>query len=76
MNTAIDNLETPGSFENPKPFKSIFRSKTFYVNLIAMVAFAVQYRYGYVIDEGTQVQILSVINIILRTVSSEGVSWS
>jgi hypothetical protein len=62
--------------EGPKSFKTIWKSKTFYVNLIAMIAFVIQHKYGYVIDEATQVQILSGLNILLRTVSSEGVSWS
>lgn len=61
--------------EKDKSFKTIYRSKTFWVNLIAMVCFLIQHKYGYVIDEAMQMQILTVVNILLRTISSEGVSW-
>jgi LPS O-antigen subunit length determinant protein (WzzB/FepE family) len=59
-----------------KSFKTIWKSKTFWINAIAMVAFLVQHKYGYVVDQAMQVQALSVVNILLRTISSEGVSWS
>lgn len=58
-----------------KSFKSIYKSKTFWVNLIAMTSFLIQHKYGYVIDEAMQVQVLTVVNILLRSISSEGVSW-
>jgi|LakMenE01Jun11ns_1017448.scaffolds.fasta_scaffold5962342_1 hypothetical protein len=58
-----------------KSFKSIWKSKTFYVNLIAMISFLIQHKYGYVVDEAMQMQVLTVVNILLRTISSEGVSW-
>jgi hypothetical protein len=80
MNKEIKEVEVVeeevGSFDKPKSFKSIWKSKTFYVNIIAIIAFGIQHRYGYVIDEATQIQVLSVINILLRTITSEGVSWS
>lgn len=70
----IPTEEEP-SFENPQKFKKIYTSKTFWVNTVAFVSFLIQQRYGYVIDEALQVQIISVINIILRSVSSDGVRW-
>lgn len=71
----IEQEEKEPSFENPQKFKKIYTSKTFWVNTVAFIAFLIQQRYGYAIDEGTQVQIVSVINIILRSVSSDGVRW-
>lgn len=62
--------------EGPKEFKTIWKSKTFWINLISIVAFAVQHKYGFVIDEGLQVQILGGVNILLRTITSDGVRWS
>lgn len=56
--------------------KCIYRSKTFWVNIIAFVAFGLQQKYGYVVDEGMQVQALAVINIILRSVTKGSVSWT
>ena len=54
--------------EETQDFKSIFTSKTFWVTILALFAFIIQSRWGYVIDESTQVQILAVVNICLRTV--------
>ena len=56
--------------------KHIYQSKTFWINFLAIVAFGVQQKFGYVIDESIQFQILGVINIILRSVTSEPVRWS
>lgn len=56
-------------------FKSIFRSKTFWVNTIALVAFIVQQKWGFVVDETIQVQILTVINVGLRMITHERVVW-
>ena len=71
----IEEIEQEPSFENPQKFKKIYASKTFWINTVAFIAFLIQQRYGFVIDEATQVQIVSVINIILRSISSDGVRW-
>lgn len=56
--------------------KSIFTSKTFWVNILALIAFAVQSKWGFIMDEALQAQILMVINIILRAVTKEPVQWT
>lgn len=56
--------------------KSIYKSKTFWVNVIAIVAFGIQQKYGFVIDESMQVQVLAVINVLLRAVTSVPVTWT
>lgn len=56
--------------------KSIYKSKTVWVNLIALVALIVQQKYGFVIDESMQVQALAVINVLIRTITSKPVTWS
>jgi hypothetical protein len=55
--------------------KSIFTSKTFWVNILAFIAFAAQKHWGFVIDESLQAQILMVINIVLRTITKDAVKW-
>lgn len=70
-----EEVDQEPSFQNPQKFKKIYTSKTFWVNTVAFIAFLIQQRYGYAIDEGMQVQIVSVINIILRSISSDGVRW-
>lgn len=55
--------------------KSIYKSKTFWVNVIAIVAFGIQSKFGYIIDETVQVQLLGIINIGLRMVTNQPVTW-
>lgn len=62
--------------DTPKEqIKSIFLSRIFWANTLAFLAFAVQKRYGFVIDEELQMQILTIINIALRTISKDAVTW-
>jgi hypothetical protein len=82
MNEDLTSTSTPTvvvknePFVERRAFKSIFTSKTFWVNAIAFVSFIVQQHYGFVINEAIQVQILAVINILLRSITSEGVKWA
>lgn len=58
--------------------KSIFTSKTFWTNLLAMAVIIAQGLTGSTPEWLTieaQATILSVINIILRTVTKEEVTW-
>ncbi len=56
--------------------KSIFTSKTFWVNVIGIVAIVVQTTTGkLLIDAEAQVAILAVINVILRAITKEPVTW-
>ena len=57
--------------------KSIFTSKTFWVNVLALVAMIVQGATGTdFISLEVQGTILAVVNIILRTITKEPVNWS
>lgn len=53
--------------------KHILKSKTFWANLIALAAFIIQSQFGFVVDIETQGGILAVINIFLRTITTEPV---
>lgn len=55
--------------------KSILLSKTFWVNIVMIICFIAQNKWGYIIDENTQIQALGVINIILRLTTKEPVRW-
>jgi hypothetical protein len=55
--------------------KHILSSKTVWVNVLAFVAFFLQSKWGYVMDEATQAQVLTVVNIGLRYVTHEPVRW-
>jgi len=58
--------------------KSIFTSKTFWVNLLALIGIVIQGLTGseVLVNLETQAIILSVINILLRTVTKDPVTWS
>jgi len=56
--------------------KSIWTSKTFWTNLIAISAIIAQGMTGkQIIDPEIQASILAVINIILRAITKEPISW-
>ena len=52
--------------------KKIWKSKTFWVNLIAIGAIIAQVEYGYIINLEAQLLILSVVNLIMRGITNEG----
>jgi len=58
--------------------KSIFTSKTFWLNLLALAGLVIQKLTGneILVDATTQATILAFINILLRTITKEPVSWS
>lgn len=59
--------------ENGKPF---WRSKTLWVNAVAMVAMIVQNATGFVIDGEVQAAALVLINLVLRLVTKAPVTAS
>ena len=56
--------------------KLIWKSKTFWVNLIAIVAMGFQSQTGYIIDAEAQAALLIIINGVLRVATKEPVVWS
>jgi len=52
--------------------KKFWKSKTFWVNLIALVALALQLEYGFIVSIELQAIALSVINLIIRKYTNEG----
>ena len=47
-------------------------SKTLWVNFIGIVAIILQSQVGYVVSPEIQVSVLAIINLILRTVTTQG----
>jgi len=52
--------------------KKWIRSKTLWVNIIAIVAIILQTEYGFVISPEVEVAALGMINLILRAITKEG----
>lgn len=67
MSDAQTNAATP---------KPIWQSKTLYINLIAMCAPTIAQRFGVTITAEDQVYILGIVNIVLRIITKQPVSWS
>ena len=55
--------------------KSIFLSKTFWVNLLALVAMVVQAFTAWVLPPEFQAMALTVVNFILRMMTKQPVEW-
>lgn len=56
--------------------KKIWLSKTFWINILALVGMVAQSQSSFVINPEMQIAILGVINIILRVVTKQEVTWS
>lgn len=74
MSTPLSNAVTEAAVDQMagKPF---YMSKTFWANVIAAVAMAVQTKYGFVIGPEFQTLGLAVINMALRSVTKEKIIW-
>ncbi len=56
-----------------KPF---YESKTLWVNVIAIMAMMIQMRYGFAISPEIQTLVLSLTNMLLRSVTKENIIWN
>jgi hypothetical protein len=68
--TATDAINTQLS---GKPF---YQSKTLWTNLIAIVGIGLQAKYGFIISADMQALALSVINLCLRAITKDPVTFS
>lgn len=58
-------------------YKTIWKSKTFYVNLIAGLALLIQAATGKeIVSLALQGQILAVVNVALRFITKQPVTWN
>jgi hypothetical protein len=55
--------------------KKFWESKTFWVNMIMAGAVLVQTQYGFVIGPEIQALIISGVNLVLRKVTNQPVTW-
>ena len=56
--------------------KKIWASKTLWVNILAIIALIVQTYTGFVIDIEAQASILAFINVALRLITKQPISWT
>jgi hypothetical protein len=55
--------------------KKIWVSKTLWVNILAIAALLIQAKTGYVLEPDTQIYVLGVLNVVLRFVTKEAITW-
>lgn len=55
--------------------KHILTSKTFWINVIIFLSFFMQQKWGFVLDESSQIQLLALVNIVLRAITDSPVRW-
>lgn len=55
--------------------KKFWASKTFWVNVLAVVAIGVQSRWGFVVGAELQALALAGVNLVLRKVTKEPIVW-
>lgn len=53
--------------------KPWYQSRMLWTNALAIVVWAVQVRYGFVIDKDIQAAIIAVVNIVLRLDTNTGI---
>lgn len=55
--------------------KKFWLSKTFWVNVLAIVALIIQTYTGFAIDPEKQIVILGVVNTLLRFITKSPIGW-
>jgi len=55
--------------------KTLLKSKTFWVNIVALGVMIVQAKYGFVVEPEIQVAVLALINVALRAITKEEIVW-
>jgi hypothetical protein len=82
VNLVLRQVTKSGLTFNPDPVnialadaKSPFSSKTMWINVLAIVALAVQHFTGNVLSLGSQAEILILINMALRVFTKVPISW-
>jgi hypothetical protein len=75
MIAKLKKLHTHVVTRDENGVKSLLMSKTVWANIIAVIVMLVNRTYGYNISPEVEIQVLAVINIILRKITNEPVRW-
>jgi hypothetical protein len=74
INTAI-SAATSEALVGQMTGKKFYLSKTFWVNIVCAAALGLQMRYGFVIGAELQALALTAINLGLRKITNQPVTW-
>jgi len=56
--------------------KEYLKSKTLWINIIAVIAIVSAEQFGFVLDGTMQTSLLAMINMILRLITTEELVWN
>ena len=75
MTTNVDQALGAAVGEVVVQGKKFWASKTFWVNVLAVIAIGVQSRYGFMVGPELQALALAGVNLVLRKVTKEPIVW-
>jgi hypothetical protein len=77
MNTVKDNLDAAlvAAATDELAGKKFWQSRTFWANILAAAAVALQVKWGFVVGPEYQMLALTAINLVLRKVTKEAIVW-
>lgn len=55
--------------------KKFYESKTFWTNILAATAIAVQMKYGFIVSADVQALVLTLVNVALRNITDRAIEW-
>jgi nitrate reductase gamma subunit len=61
---------------DPADVKNPFTSKTFWVNGLAMIFLAIQHFTGYAVPVDKQIELLALVNMVLRCFTKVPIGWT
>jgi hypothetical protein len=70
------DTDKDGKIEIKEAAQYVLHSKTVWINVVSLLAFHVQNKYGFVIDPATQMEILSGINVMLRMFTNKPLTYT
>lgn len=69
------NVAVTDAVTNVVAGKKFWESRTFWVNIIAAAAFALQSRYGFLVGPELQAMALAGVNLVLRKITDQPIVW-
>jgi len=65
------DINNDGEVDTHETIQYVLHSRTIWVNALALLALHIQSKYGFVVDAALQMEILTIVNLILRAVTKK-----
>lgn len=79
MNQKVDNTAVNAAIAemtvSSMAGKKFWESKTFWTNVVAGLAIAIQMKWGFIISPEVQALALTGVNLFLRKITSQPITW-